>query len=115
MHISGLLQNNKQSSRSLKVEEPQGDDHNREDNDRNKDHDNRERDRCDRFNTKDVQGLKLSTMKDKYAAKPIHELDLSNCESCTPSYRLLPDNVSFLSGRMGRNSSVGMVMEMNMW
>ena len=32
--------------------------------------------------------------KDKYWAKPINELDLSNCERCTPSYRLLPKNVS---------------------
>lgn len=29
-------------------------------------------------------------------AKPIHELDLSNCESCSPSYRLLPNNVSIV-------------------
>ncbi|CAH1417181.1 unnamed protein product [Lactuca virosa] len=30
--------------------------------------------------------------KDEYQAKPIHELDLSDCERCTPSYRLLPKN-----------------------
>ncbi|KAL4586875.1 hypothetical protein LXL04_011520 [Taraxacum kok-saghyz] len=30
--------------------------------------------------------------KDEYEAKPIHELDLSDCERCTPSYRLLPKN-----------------------
>ncbi|KAL8532585.1 hypothetical protein ACS0TY_008973 [Phlomoides rotata] len=105
---TGFLQNNKQSFRSLKVEEPQGDDHNREDNDKNKDHDNRERDRCDRilaYNSKDVQGLKLSTIKDKFAAKPIHELDLSNCESCTPSYRLLPDNYPIPS--VSRRTKIG--------
>ncbi|CAM6050285.1 unnamed protein product [Sphagnum compactum] len=28
--------------------------------------------------------------KDKFMNKPISELDLSNCEQCTPSYRLLP-------------------------
>jgi len=28
--------------------------------------------------------------KDKFMNKPISELDLSNCDQCTPSYRLLP-------------------------
>ncbi|KAK1392388.1 hypothetical protein POM88_011444 [Heracleum sosnowskyi] len=43
---------------------------------------------------KDVSGNKISlfSSKDKFLAKPIQELDLSNCESCTPSYRLLPKN-----------------------
>lgn len=31
--------------------------------------------------------------RDKYMAKSIQELDLSNCQQCTPSYRLLPDDV----------------------
>lgn len=31
--------------------------------------------------------------KDKYMFKSIQELDLSNCQRCTPSYRLLPDDV----------------------
>ncbi|KAI9153728.1 hypothetical protein LWI28_015603 [Acer negundo] len=30
--------------------------------------------------------------RDKYYAKSIQELDLSNCQRCTPSYRLLPDD-----------------------
>ncbi|KAH9739826.1 Paired amphipathic helix protein Sin3-like 2 [Citrus sinensis] len=30
--------------------------------------------------------------KEKYYAKSIQELDLSNCQRCTPSYRLLPDD-----------------------
>jgi len=31
--------------------------------------------------------------KEKYnLSKPISELDLSNCQRCTPSYRLLPKN-----------------------
>ncbi|XP_039159223.1 paired amphipathic helix protein Sin3-like 2 isoform X2 [Eucalyptus grandis] len=30
--------------------------------------------------------------KDKYMFKSIQELDLSNCQRCTPSYRLLPDD-----------------------
>jgi len=29
----------------------------------------------------------------EYITKSIQELDLSNCERCTPSYRLLPDDV----------------------
>ncbi|XP_009765634.1 paired amphipathic helix protein Sin3-like 3 isoform X1 [Nicotiana sylvestris] len=65
--------------------------------DRNRVRETRERDRPDRsvaYGSKDIQGQKMSLYpsKDKYAAKPIHELDLSNCESCSPSYRLLPKN-----------------------
>lgn len=58
-------------------------------------HNIRERDRHDvglSSYAKDVLGC---ASKEKLWAKPIHELDLSNCESCTPSYRLLPENVSF--------------------
>ncbi|GLT33331.1 hypothetical protein SLA2020_079300 [Shorea laevis] len=33
----------------------------------------------------------------KYVAKSIQELDLSNCPRCTPSYRLLPDDYPILS------------------
>ncbi|KAL1556710.1 paired amphipathic helix protein Sin3-like 3 isoform X1 [Salvia divinorum] len=66
----------KQNFRSLKVDDSEADMNNKEDSNKNK----------------DVQGQKLSITKEKFMAKPIHELDLSNCESCTPSYRLLPDN-----------------------
>lgn len=31
--------------------------------------------------------------KEKYWVKSIQELDLSDCERCTPSYRLLPKDV----------------------
>ncbi|PPR88925.1 hypothetical protein GOBAR_AA31762 [Gossypium barbadense] len=34
----------------------------------------------------------FSSKDNKYFGKPINELDLSNCERCTPSYRLLPKN-----------------------
>ncbi|GFP91557.1 paired amphipathic helix protein sin3-like 4 [Phtheirospermum japonicum] len=89
------MRNNKQVVRSLKVDDD-GDDHDREDKDKIKDHDNRERDRHDRglaFNSKDAPGQKLSyASKEKFMAKPIHELDLSECENCTPSYRRLPAN-----------------------
>lgn len=33
---------------------------------------------------------KERSKKDKYMGKSIHELDLSDCMCCTPSYRLLP-------------------------
>ncbi|GMI90141.1 SIN3-like 5 [Hibiscus trionum] len=34
----------------------------------------------------------LCSSTDEYMGKSINELDLSNCEQCTPSYRLLPEN-----------------------
>ncbi|KAK4479744.1 hypothetical protein RD792_015276 [Penstemon davidsonii] len=44
--------------------------------------------------TKDVPRRKLPPYlrKEKCTVEPIRELDLSNCERCTPSYRLLPEN-----------------------
>lgn len=43
---------------------------------------------------KSISGCKPSLLpsKDEYQAKPIHQLDLSDCDQCTPSYRLLPMN-----------------------
>nr|GEW57093.1 SIN3-like 5 [Tanacetum cinerariifolium] len=35
----------------------------------------------------------VSVIKDEYQAKPIHELDLSDCEQCGPSYWHLPKDV----------------------
>ncbi|KAA8529502.1 hypothetical protein F0562_033699 [Nyssa sinensis] len=84
--------------RSVKVEDRDRDrDHERDDRDKDKDRENRERDRADKgvgFGSKDLAShkLSLSSSKDKFLAKPIQELDLSNCERCTPSYRLLPKN-----------------------
>ncbi|GAB2299874.1 hypothetical protein Dimus_033925 [Dionaea muscipula] len=37
-------------------------------------------------------GKEKDRNKEKYMAKSIQELDLSNCQRCTPSYRLLPDD-----------------------
>ena len=46
---------------------------------------------------RDVPSHKISIQnREKYMTKPISELDLSNCEQCTPSYRLLPKSVSWL-------------------
>eukprot|EP00267_Zea_mays_P057712 XP_023157748.1 paired amphipathic helix protein Sin3-like 4 isoform X1 [Zea mays] len=47
------------------------------------------------FNSKEGAAHEASTFpsKEKYnLCKPISELDLSNCQWCTPSYRLLPKN-----------------------
>ncbi|KAJ8439477.1 hypothetical protein Cgig2_006994 [Carnegiea gigantea] len=68
-----------------------------EDRERDRDCDTRERDCIGRgvvYVNKEVANLRMSSNsnKDKYFGKPIQELDLSNCERCTPSYRLLPKN-----------------------
>lgn len=62
---------------------------------KDKDRETRERDRLDR--SRDAHKTSLFLSKDKCLAKPINELDLSNCERCTPSYRLLPRNVCELT------------------
>lgn len=49
------------------------------------------------LNSKEGASHKATTFsnKEKYnLCKPISELDLSHCQRCTPSYRLLPKNVS---------------------
>ncbi|XP_073050170.1 paired amphipathic helix protein Sin3-like 4 isoform X2 [Primulina eburnea] len=94
---TGSLWNNKTIVRSLKVEDRDACDHDGEGMDKSKDRDIRESDRYDRsiaFNPKDVSGHRMSlhASKDKLMAKSIHELDLTDCESCTLSYRLLPQN-----------------------
>jgi paired amphipathic helix protein Sin3a len=77
--------------------------------DREREREERERDR-DRERDKEVErhdkgtsGVSkegpshkaASSNKEKYnLCKPISELDLSNSPKCTPSYRLLPKNVS---------------------
>lgn len=43
---------------------------------------------------REMEGVKeKERYREKYWAKSIQELDLSNCERCTPSYRLLPEDV----------------------
>ncbi|KAF8102258.1 hypothetical protein N665_0199s0033 [Sinapis alba] len=53
----------------------------------------REREKVERFRERDreKERLEKAAASQKWA-KPINELDLSNCEQCTPSYRLLPKN-----------------------
>ncbi|XP_057419362.1 paired amphipathic helix protein Sin3-like 4 isoform X2 [Lotus japonicus] len=69
-------------------------DRDRDDGIKERDRECRERDKSAAIANKDVSVPKTSryASKDKYVAKPINELDLSNCEQCTPSYRLLPKN-----------------------
>lgn len=73
-------------------------DRDRDDGIKERDRECRERDKSAAIANKDVSVPKTSryASKDKYVAKPINELDLSNCEQCTPSYRLLPKNVNLL-------------------
>ncbi|KAL3511225.1 hypothetical protein ACH5RR_030626 [Cinchona calisaya] len=87
-------------SRSMEVEDGERDSE-WERKERDRDRGNRERDRSDRglaSGFKDASGQRLASYasKDKFLAKPIQELDLSNCERCTPSYRLLPKNYPIL-------------------
>ncbi|XP_022740685.1 paired amphipathic helix protein Sin3-like 2 isoform X3 [Durio zibethinus] len=47
----------------------------------------------DREQKREMEGAKeKERFREKYMAKSIQELDLSNCQRCTPSYRLLPDD-----------------------
>lgn len=53
----------------------------------------------ERDDKRDLEAAKeKERSKEKYMEKSIQELDLSECERCTPSYRLLPsDVISFFS------------------
>ncbi|KAI3793967.1 hypothetical protein L1987_36591 [Smallanthus sonchifolius] len=47
----------------------------------------------ERENRREIEASKeKDRYKEKYWGKSIQELDLSNCQRCTPSYRLLPDD-----------------------
>ncbi|XAR71204.1 hypothetical protein NMG60_11028366 [Bertholletia excelsa] len=47
----------------------------------------------DKEHKRETDGAKeKERFKEKYMGKSIQELDLSNCQRCTPSYRLLPDD-----------------------
>ncbi|XP_061360798.1 paired amphipathic helix protein Sin3-like 4 isoform X1 [Gastrolobium bilobum] len=79
--------------KAMKVEDRDRDRY-RDDGMKERDRECRERDKSTVIANKDVSGPKMSLYlsKDKYCSKPINELDLSNCDQCTPSYRLLPKN-----------------------
>ncbi|XP_051122628.1 paired amphipathic helix protein Sin3-like 5 [Andrographis paniculata] len=92
----GSSRSNKHVTRSSKLE-VDGIEHDRANRDRHRDSENGERYRHDKglnFNGRDSVAQKMSpyASREKFPMKPIQELDLTNCESCTPSYRLLPEN-----------------------
>ncbi|XP_009415815.2 paired amphipathic helix protein Sin3-like 4 isoform X1 [Musa acuminata AAA Group] len=100
--IDGFLEgvfNKRHTARPIKIEDR---DRERErDMDEQKDSErerNNERERVDKgalYNSKEGASHKATffSSKEKYNLwKPISELDLSNCQRCTPSYRLLPKN-----------------------
>ncbi|KAJ7953703.1 Paired amphipathic helix protein Sin3-like [Quillaja saponaria] len=92
--LAGVMMSKRQVPKLVKVEDRDRDKdgvRDRDDAVKERDCETRER---DRLVNKDVSGHRMSlfSSKDKYLAKPIQELDLSNCERCTPSYRLLPKN-----------------------
>ncbi|XP_038713582.1 paired amphipathic helix protein Sin3-like 4 isoform X4 [Tripterygium wilfordii] len=101
--------------RSLKVEDRDRDCE-RDDMVKDKDRENRERDRLDKgLGNKETGGHRMSLIsnKDKYVGKAINELDLSNCERCTPSYRLLPKNYSIPSA--SQRTDIGAEVLNNHW
>jgi paired amphipathic helix protein Sin3a len=99
-NIDGFLAgvfNKRQTARIVKTEDKEKDrEREREDRDRDREKErDKERERLDRGFIKDGSSHKPLLPKEKYnLSKPISELDLSNCQQCTPSYRLLPKNVS---------------------
>uniref|UniRef100_A0A0R0LCZ1 Histone deacetylase interacting domain-containing protein n=1 Tax=Glycine max TaxID=3847 RepID=A0A0R0LCZ1_SOYBN len=93
------LWNDGHGLKQIKVEDKDRDqdrdrDRYRDDGMKERDREFRERDKSTAIANKDVLGSKMSLYpsKEKYLSKPINELDLSNCDQCTPSYRLLPKN-----------------------
>ncbi|PKU86623.1 paired amphipathic helix protein Sin3-like 4 isoform X1 [Dendrobium catenatum] len=90
------LWNEVNAARPVKIDDRDRD-REKEDRDRDRERD-KERERIDRVSpyvSKEATNSKLSSFsnKEKYNLyKPISELDLSNCQRCTPSYRLLPKN-----------------------
>lgn len=67
--IAETLWNEGNSSKSLKIEEK------------------------DKEPKREVEGGKDDRCNLKYWGKSIQELDLSDCQRCSPSYRLLPEDV----------------------
>mmetsp|Transcript_16182 Transcript_16182/g.39442 ORF Transcript_16182/g.39442 Transcript_16182/m.39442 type:complete len:1081 (+) Transcript_16182:583-3825(+) len=45
-----------------------------------------------KLSAKEMQKQKVISAREKFLSRPISELDLSACERCGPSYRLLPKN-----------------------
>ncbi|CAM0958907.1 unnamed protein product [Alopecurus aequalis] len=99
-NIDGFLDgviNKRQISRAAKTLEKERD-KGRAGEDRERDNEKpseNERERLDKGSNSKEGAIHKATpfsSKEKYLCKPISELDLSNCQRCTPSYRLLPKN-----------------------
>ncbi|PKA53860.1 Paired amphipathic helix protein Sin3-like 4 [Apostasia shenzhenica] len=95
------LWNEGQQARSVKLEdrdrdkEREKEDKDRDLSERERDKEREQLDKSSPYMSKDLanQKVPLSSNKEKpNMYKPISELDLSNCQRCTPSYRLLPKN-----------------------
>lgn len=90
--LAGSLVNQGQWPRFLKEEDAED----YENNERDPENDRSERSVA--FG-KDI-GSQRSLLSSSYHAKAINELDLSECAKCSPSYRLLPKDVSVSSTLM---------------
>uniref|UniRef100_A0A1J3GR05 Paired amphipathic helix protein Sin3-like 2 n=2 Tax=Noccaea caerulescens TaxID=107243 RepID=A0A1J3GR05_NOCCA len=64
----------------------------------------------EREHKRDLEAAKeKERSKDKYMGKSIQELDLSDCERCTPSYRLLPPDYPIPSVRHRQKSGAAVL------
>ncbi|XP_010553645.1 PREDICTED: paired amphipathic helix protein Sin3-like 5 isoform X2 [Tarenaya hassleriana] len=84
--------NEGQWSRCLKIEENGWIREPGNNGDQQRDLDNDRTERSAASGSKDIASHKIPLLTSKHVAKPINELDLSDCAQCTPSYRFLPDN-----------------------
>ncbi|XP_062206253.1 paired amphipathic helix protein Sin3-like 4 [Phragmites australis] len=97
-NIDGFLAgvfNKRQTAKTVKTEDKEKDrEREREDKDRDREKERERPEKGSTFNPKEGACHKPSVYppgKEKYnLSKPISELDLSNCQRCSPSYRLLP-------------------------
>ncbi|XP_022011445.1 paired amphipathic helix protein Sin3-like 2 isoform X2 [Helianthus annuus] len=67
----------------------------------------------EREHRREVYASKEDMNKEKYWGKSIQELDLSNCQRCTPSYRLLPDDYPIPS--VSQRSELGSQVLNEVW
>ncbi|XP_076936872.1 paired amphipathic helix protein Sin3-like 2 isoform X2 [Bidens hawaiensis] len=67
----------------------------------------------EREHRREIYASKEDMNKEKYWGKSIQELDLSNCQRCTPSYRLLPDDYPIPS--VSQRSELGSEVLNEVW
>ncbi|XP_024977517.1 paired amphipathic helix protein Sin3-like 2 isoform X2 [Cynara cardunculus var. scolymus] len=67
----------------------------------------------EREHRREIDAAKEDRYKEKYWAKSIQELDLSDCQRCTPSYRLLPDDYPIPS--VSQRSELGTQVLNDLW